>query len=423
MINRKLERKSQTIFADLCPDEQMCAFGTPNAQVSPEPIYSKDVEEIQTSVYENGWFPETLSGNIRPYAEDMNGLHYVHSYQLAYLLQQGIPEWNKDTPYFQNCICRVGSDLYIAKKIYSEDPTPIQGMATYPPNDPTDWNKFTTGVDDFMPVGASLEWNSNVLPSDKWLFEQGQLVSAKLYPKLYEVLEDNFGQGEDRIEDDETVHYFRLPNSVGKFTVSYKSGNDPRGRLGSTGGSWDMVFTIPPHKHGIGDMKIVASGGHTHGVEDSGHYHNIVLPDLRHQHTFRFGDYTAGGPISGQEVVRRLVTLGSTGSGTDANPTQVGWNAGTPNGNGTGHFMKMVSPPTPLGSNEPFGSWPPNQNLNSGTSQTNLRLKSSDHIHDSSSFVGMFGASESDNNGDTGFQTSSNNPPYIVKRKIIRVLP
>lgn len=415
MYNKRLDRKAQTIFAFQCSDEQMCAFGTPNPQIEGDPVFTKDVEQIQTVTYERGWFPETLSGNIRPYAEDMNGLHYVHSYQLAYLLQQGIPEWNAATPYYQNCICRVDVTTNGVSKavLYMALTT---NVGTYPPDNPTSWTKFSTGADDYMPVGASLEWNSNTLPSEKWMFEQGQEVSRTDYEILFSRIGTTFGAG-----DGSTT--FNLPNSVGKFTVGFRSGNDPRGTLGKSGGSWDMTFTVPPHKHGIGNMRIAESGGHIHLINDTGHNHGVLLPNLMHQHTFRFGDYTAGAPTSGGQTVRRLVTLGSTGSGTDENPTQVGWDAGTPNGAHTGHFLKMVSPPTALGSSEPYGEFPLNRNLVSGSSQTGITIRSSDHVHNSDSFIGSFGASDSLNNGDSGFQTSSNNPPYIVKRKIIRVLP
>jgi len=415
MFNRRLERKAQTIFADSCPDSQMCAFGTPNPQSGSDPVFTKDVERIQTAIYEGGWFPETLSGNIRPYAEDMNGLHYVHSYQLAYLLQQGIPEWNAATPYFPNCICRVDETSGgITKAVLYMALT--ANIGTYPPDNPTVWTKFSTGADDYMPVGASLEWNSNTLPSEKWMFEQGQEISRTAYSLLFSRIGTTFGAGNGSTT-------FNLPNSTGKFTVGFRSGNDPRGTLGRSGGSWDMTFTVPPHKHGIGNMRIVSSGGHTHIVADSGHSHGILLPNLMHQHTFRFGDYTASAPIKGAETVRRLVTLGSTGSGSDANPTQVGWDAGTPSGPHTGHFLKMVSPPTPVGNTEPFGTFPQNRNLTSATSQTGISIRSAEHVHNSDSFVGSFGAASSSSDGDRGFQTSSNNPPYIVKRKIIRVLP
>lgn len=422
MFNNRLDRKAQTIFAFQCSDEQMCAFGTPNPQIEGDPIFTKDVEQIQTNIYERGWFPETLSGNIRPYAEDMNGLHYVHSYQLAYLLQQGIPEWNRDTPYFPNCICRVDiTENNVTKPVLYMALQASGGSSDfkYPPDNPLFWTKFTTGADDYMPVGASLEWNSNTLPPNgKWLFEQGQWLPCSQYELLYSRLQNTFG-----FRRNNGVDEFRLPDSTGKFTVGFRSGNDPRGKLGSMGGSWDMSFTIPPHKHGIGNMRIVSSGGHTHLITDNGHTHGILLPNLMHQHTFRFGDYSASAPISGKDVVRRLVTLGSTGSGTDKDPTQVGWDAGTPNGAHTGHFRKMVSPPTPSGSMEPYGEFPPNRNLISASSQTNITIRSADHVHNSDSFVGSFGAASSSNNGDTGFQATSNLPPYIVKRKIIRVLP
>lgn len=60
-----------------------------------------------------GWAAATV-GTKSPALEDMNSLFYIAFYQLAYLMQQGVPEWNADTNYFQNQMVSSGGDIYIS---------------------------------------------------------------------------------------------------------------------------------------------------------------------------------------------------------------------------------------------------------------------------------------------------------------------
>ena len=65
------------------------------------PIYSSDPDIIQAldAFSLNGW-SDALVGGSKATMQDINVLLYLMSYQLRYLNQAGIPEWNSETEYF-----------------------------------------------------------------------------------------------------------------------------------------------------------------------------------------------------------------------------------------------------------------------------------------------------------------------------------
>lgn len=93
----RISRKTQQIFAgELVAANNLAKFGSLRIGA---PAYSLDPEELQTTEYLNGWSAALLS-NKAPALQDLNALHYLHSYQTAYLMQTGIPEWDDGTTYF-----------------------------------------------------------------------------------------------------------------------------------------------------------------------------------------------------------------------------------------------------------------------------------------------------------------------------------
>lgn len=405
MYESKLKRFTQKIFGWSSGTREMVDFGTPTEG---RPLYvdkMENPETIQTKYYEQGWFPESLQGNIRPYAEDMNGVHFLHSYQLAYMLQAGIPEWDSKTPYFEDCICRYGKILYISN---------VNNNVGNDPREDTRnefWNVFTLG-EQGVPVGTSLEWNGLSEPNDKWMFEDGRELKRTEYEDLYDVIGTTFGG-----RTDDGVEYFNLPNSTGKVAIGYQSDNTKL-QLGKTGGKFNHQHFVPAHYHDLGDIRIIASGEHTHTVTDPGHFHSMT----EHQHKFRFGDRKAKQAGANENGIN-VACLGSQGyTGTDADPTEIPWDTGVKKGVRSGHFYKRTSPAIDFTSHS--DSW----NLNTTSKQTKISIAQSSHTHRRGVFAGHVGAI-SKSNGDTGTMqttstnenTTSSNMPYIVKRKIIRV--
>lgn len=58
------------------------------------------------SAYLNGWSEATISGDNLPTLEEMQALNYINTTQLAYLFQEGIPEYDAETTYFQKSMVK-----------------------------------------------------------------------------------------------------------------------------------------------------------------------------------------------------------------------------------------------------------------------------------------------------------------------------
>lgn len=101
----RLSRVTQTIFASLAGLDQIAEFGS-LAQGSP--AFTTDPAAAQTATFAAGWFSAVL-GNNSPAMEDVNALFFVVTYQLAYLMQLGVPEWNSTTTYYIGSLVQDGT--------------------------------------------------------------------------------------------------------------------------------------------------------------------------------------------------------------------------------------------------------------------------------------------------------------------------
>lgn len=92
----KLTRQNQKIFAKSSGANGIAVMGTMKTGT---PVYSTDLATIQSTAYENGW-DDAILNDKAPYLEEMNGVQYGFSYQTAYLLQEGIPEYLSTQTYY-----------------------------------------------------------------------------------------------------------------------------------------------------------------------------------------------------------------------------------------------------------------------------------------------------------------------------------
>lgn len=108
----KIARKNQKIFGSSSGLDQIEEFGS---LANGTPVFTTDPEAIQSlSNYLEGWFGAVVGANS-PAIEDMNALCYLYAYQLAYMFQAGVPEWNMATTYYIGSIVNDGSgNLYVS---------------------------------------------------------------------------------------------------------------------------------------------------------------------------------------------------------------------------------------------------------------------------------------------------------------------
>lgn len=108
----KIVRKTQKIFA-----ENGAAIGQFGSAQAGSPVLSSDLDTIQAlPAYENGWNDAVISGDKRPPLEEFNGIKYINDYQNAYLLQEGVAEYDAGTTYYIDSIVKESGtgDLYVS---------------------------------------------------------------------------------------------------------------------------------------------------------------------------------------------------------------------------------------------------------------------------------------------------------------------
>lgn len=103
-----LVRKTMIQFGQSGPTSSFGQFGSKEAGT---PQTSQDPAVIQQlSAWTQGWQNAVVAGDKAAYIEDMNGWCFVHSYELAYIYQMGIPEWDSATLYFTGSIVQTRSN-------------------------------------------------------------------------------------------------------------------------------------------------------------------------------------------------------------------------------------------------------------------------------------------------------------------------
>ncbi len=109
----KITRETMLIFASSAGANQLEKFGSLAAGT---PVYvnpdGAGVAAIQSlSNYLEGWFGGVVGSNL-PAMQDLNALCFLFAYQLAYLFQAGVPEWDAGTTYYTGSFVQVSGTLF-----------------------------------------------------------------------------------------------------------------------------------------------------------------------------------------------------------------------------------------------------------------------------------------------------------------------
>ena len=182
----KITRATQKIFAQNGTD-QLAAFGSMKTGT---PIYTDNIEDLQTSDYEDGW-ENAIVADEAPFLEEMNGVQYGFSKQLAYLFQEGIAEYDAETTYYKNSIVKgVNSDGVMTLWYSLTD----NNIGNNPADDTTEIN---WKVLDFSGGGGSSSGTGyqlfDIIAKDHILTEDeslglallGTYVNKSVYPDFY----------------------------------------------------------------------------------------------------------------------------------------------------------------------------------------------------------------------------------------------
>jgi hypothetical protein len=124
----KLTRYPQNIFGSTAGANRISKFGS-LAAGSPVAFSGATITPAQVQALANfltGLDGSLVAGSTTP-IQDENALHYLWSYQLAYVLQQGIPEYDATTTYFTNGFASYNGTIYQSTADNNTGNTPSGG--------------------------------------------------------------------------------------------------------------------------------------------------------------------------------------------------------------------------------------------------------------------------------------------------------
>ena len=222
----RLQRKNQKVFAGEATNNGV--FGSLQAGTKQ---YSNDVETIQSlSAYNTGWNSATISSEKLPPLAEFQSLQYMMTSQLAYIFQEGVPEWNANTTYYSGSCVKVidGSNFSLFVSLVDNNTSAttvssdwglvfstesgVQNLTNLVQNlnNPNTTTYPSTQavqqaiIGALLPVGLIAPWSTDTAP-EGWLICDGSAISRTTYAGLFAVIGTTYGDG-----DGNTT--FNLPN-------------------------------------------------------------------------------------------------------------------------------------------------------------------------------------------------------------------
>ena len=98
----RLTRKNIKVFAGGASNNGI--FGSLQAN---NPVQTNDVEQIQSlTAWEEGWDSATMTSEKLPTLEEFQSVQYVVTYEQAYLMQEGLPEWASTVTFYKGSLTK-----------------------------------------------------------------------------------------------------------------------------------------------------------------------------------------------------------------------------------------------------------------------------------------------------------------------------
>ena len=270
----RLQRKNQKVFAGEATNNGV--FGSLQAGTKQ---YSNDVETIQSlDAYNEGWNSATISSEKLPPLEEFQSLQYMMTSQLAYIFQEGVPEWNANTTYYSGSCVKVidGSNFSLFVSLVDNNTSAttvssdwglvfstesgVQNLTNLVQNlnNPNTTTYPSTQavqqaiIGALLPVGLIAPWSTDTAP-EGWLICDGSAISRTTYAGLFAVIGTTYGEGDgnttfnipdcnERFLQGGTPGIYNeesLPNITGVLDCYFLSA----GAVAGTGALSDSIFT------------------------------------------------------------------------------------------------------------------------------------------------------------------------------------
>lgn len=180
----RLTRKNLKVFAYGASNNGV--FGSLQAN---NPTKTNDVEQIQSlPAWENGWNSATESSEMLPPLEEAQALNYVGTYQTAYILQEGVPEWLSTCEYHTGSWVKSsagGKNIVYESLVDSNVGNPV-----------TDDSKWEPRPLDGGFVVGDLKESLQTANHENWFLCDGQAISRTTYSALFDLIGTTYGSGD-----------------------------------------------------------------------------------------------------------------------------------------------------------------------------------------------------------------------------------
>ena len=233
---------------------------------------------MATSYYTNGWLAATLGATKFPAVEDMNAVEFVNTTQLAYLYQQGLPEYDAGTTYYTNNICMKAGTFQLYGSLTNNN----IGNAL---SDPTNWqlladfstaSGFTTGdMKDTWKTTADTGWimmnDGSIGSATSGATTRANADTLNLYTLFWNNISNTYapvagGRGASAAADFAANKALTLPAMKGRAKAVSGTGSGLTARaLGQTIG--EEAHALTSNENGTHNHTVnITDGGHTHGL-------------------------------------------------------------------------------------------------------------------------------------------------------------
>ena len=231
----KLDRLTAKVFADNAPADEIGQFGS---ALSGTKVLTSDVATIQAlPAYTSGWGSAVISNRNYPTMQEFNGLLKVMSYQSAYTLQQGIPEYDSGTIYYIGSIVKSLDADNNAVLYQSVADNNINNQLT----DTTKWIKVELGGNS-RNIGEIVQSTIPLTDAGLHLLDGSLLDGSGSYSEFVDYIA-NLWDESDKVKRVDTVGSLTVTDGVlsgfstsnyAEFPVNFRPSSHP----------WEMVFKV-----------------------------------------------------------------------------------------------------------------------------------------------------------------------------------
>jgi microcystin-dependent protein len=298
----ELTRYLMKIFGSNSAANQIRKFGSLAAGNQENAANPGEVQELAN--FEGGW-PSAVLLNNSPSMEDMNSLQYLLSYQIAYLMQKGVAEWETNTTYYTGDLVSNGSGVIFVSLSDDNQGNALSDSAEWAPWTPNLYvSSVTYGAGArvnyngiwYISRKGSNQGNSPATVSEWWRIDTGKFIGEQFflgqdtapdgtlaalgqpisrtdYADLFAVYGTKFGDGSKNADGSSSGFsgtHFNLPKSQGQFMrfPDDGAGIDPnagaRTAMNDGGATGDDIGSVQADATAPNSLATAEDGDHQH---------------------------------------------------------------------------------------------------------------------------------------------------------------